>query len=53
VLVDDIGQLQPPTVGGLVELEVDRPDMVGPLGSQPLGGPSHDAAAFTRADRAA
>jgi hypothetical protein len=53
VLVDDVGQLQPPAVGGLVELEVDRPDVVGPLGLQPLGDPSRDAAAFARADRAA
>jgi len=29
VLIHDVGQLQPPTVSGLVELEVDHPYMVG------------------------
>jgi hypothetical protein len=53
VLVDDVGQLQPPAVGGLVELEVDRPDVVGPLGSQPLGSAGRDTAAFAGPGRAA
>jgi hypothetical protein len=34
VLVDDVAQLQPPAVGGLVELEVDGPHLVRPPGSQ-------------------
>src|SRR5918995_7220395 len=33
-LIDDVAQLQPPSVGGLVELEVDGPHVVRPLGSQ-------------------
>ena len=37
VLVDDVQQLQRPAVDGRVELEVQRPDVVGPLGPQPLG----------------
>jgi len=32
VLVDDVAQLQAAPVGGLVELEVDRPDVVRSLG---------------------
>ena len=36
-LVDDVEQLQRPPVGGLVELEVERPHLVGALGAQPLG----------------
>ena len=35
VLVDDVEQLQRPAVDGGVELEVERPDVVGPLGPQP------------------
>ena len=31
VLVHDVGQLQPPAISGLVELEVDRPHVVGLL----------------------
>ena len=53
VLVDDVGQLQPPAIGGLVELEVDRPDVIGPLGTQPLGGAGRDTAAFADPDRSA
>ncbi len=30
-------ELQEPSVGGLVELEVERPDLVGMLGMQALG----------------
>ena len=38
VLVDDVEQLQDPPVRGLVELEVQRPDVVRPLSPQPHGG---------------
>jgi len=38
VLVDDVEQFQHAAVAGGVELEVQGPDMVGALGSQPLGG---------------
>ncbi len=34
VLVDDVQQLQPPVIGGLVELEVQGPHLVGPLGTE-------------------
>ena len=34
VLVDDVEQLQDPPVRGLVELEVQRPDVVRPLSPQ-------------------
>ena len=37
VLVDDVEQLQDPPVRGLVELEVQRPNVVRPLGPQPGG----------------
>jgi len=37
-LVDDVQQLQRPHVGGLVELKIERPHMVGSLCAQPLGG---------------
>lgn len=36
VLIDDVAQLQPPSVRGLVELEVDGPDVVGTLGPEQL-----------------
>src|SRR3954452_24077939 len=36
-LVDDVEQLQHAAVGGLIELEVQRPDMIGPLRPQPVG----------------
>ena len=36
VLVDDVQQLQPQVISGLVELEVERPDVVGPVGSEQL-----------------
>ena len=35
-LVDHVEQLQHPAVGGLVELKVERPHLVGPLGAQAL-----------------
>ena len=35
MLVDDVEQLQDPSVRGLVELEVQRPNVVRPLGPQP------------------
>ncbi len=35
VLVDDVEHLQPALVGGLVELEVQRPHMIRILGAQP------------------
>ena len=35
-LIDDVAQLQRPPVGGLVELEVERPHVIRPLGPQPL-----------------
>lgn len=34
VLVDDVEQLQPALVGGLVELEFQGPHLVGPLGTE-------------------
>lgn len=37
-LVDDMQQLQDPAVGSLVELEVDRPHMIGALSGQPCSG---------------
>src|SRR3954468_8663217 len=36
-LVDDVQQLDHPAVGGLVELEVQGPDVIGTLGAQPPG----------------
>src|SRR3954447_25399000 len=36
-LVDDVEQLERAAVDDLVELEVDRPHMTGPLGAQPVG----------------
>jgi hypothetical protein len=40
VLVDDVDQFQLAAVAGGVELEVLGPDIVGALGSPPLGGAS-------------
>jgi hypothetical protein len=40
VLVDDVEQFQRAAVAGGVELEIQGPDMVGALGSHPLGGHS-------------
>ena len=37
-LVDDVEQLEHAAVGGLIELEVQRPHVIGPLGPQPVGG---------------
>jgi len=37
VLVDDVQELQDATVGGLVELEVERPDLIGTLGAEAIG----------------
>jgi hypothetical protein len=48
VLVDDGEQLEPPAVGGLVELEVQRPHVVRVLGVQPLGRVGPDPAALAR-----
>src|SRR3954463_5767384 len=36
-LVDDVEQLEHAAVGGLIELEVQRPHVTGPLGPQPVG----------------
>jgi hypothetical protein len=36
VLVHDVQQLQPPVIGGLVELEVQSPHVVGALGAEEL-----------------
>ncbi|HEV2760616.1 MAG TPA: hypothetical protein VGV86_13715 [Acidimicrobiales bacterium] len=36
VLVDDVQQLQPPVIGGLVELEVQGPDVAGAFGAEEL-----------------
>lgn len=38
VLVDDVEQLEDAAVGGLLELEVQRPYLVRPLGGLPLRG---------------
>ena len=35
-LIDDVHQLQRPPVGGLVELKIERPHVIRPLGPQPL-----------------
>jgi hypothetical protein len=53
VFVDKVAQLQPPAVGGLVELEVDRPYLVRPVGPQPLGDLRRDPAALPGSDRPA
>ena len=45
-LVDDVAQLQPPAIGGLVELEVDGPHLVGSLGPQQLTVGQATALAF-------
>jgi hypothetical protein len=37
-LVDDVQQLRHASIGGLVELEVECPHLVGPLRGQPRGG---------------
>jgi hypothetical protein len=37
VCIDDIRKLQPALVGGLVELEIDRPYVVRAQGSHPSG----------------
>ncbi len=36
-LVDDMQQLENPAVGGLIELKVQRPDVIGRLCAQPVG----------------
>jgi hypothetical protein len=36
-LVNDVEQLQRPPVGRLIELEIKRPHVIGPLCAQPLG----------------
>src|SRR3954469_17088496 len=36
-LVNDVEQLDHAAVGGLIELEVQRPDLIGPLRPQPVG----------------
>jgi hypothetical protein len=38
VLVDDVEQLQDLAVRGLIELEVEGPDVVGSLGPEAVGG---------------
>ncbi|MEJ7792417.1 MAG: hypothetical protein WKF65_10650 [Gaiellaceae bacterium] len=43
VLVDDVQQLQDPAVAGRVELEVERPHLVWPLGPQPPRRDGRDA----------
>jgi hypothetical protein len=56
VLIDHVGQLQPAPISRLVELEIDRPDLVRPLGPQPLRGAGRACAvpaAFPGPDRAA
>ena len=45
-LVDDVGDLQAPVVGGLVELEVDGPDVVRVLGPVTLGRVGPDPTAL-------
>ena len=47
VLVDDVQELQDPPVGGLVELEVERPDLVGALCSKPIGRDGRVSEALT------
>jgi hypothetical protein len=51
VLVDDVGELEPAAVAGLVELKVDRPHMVRPLRAKPLGALGTDAAPLAGALR--
>ena len=45
-LVDDVEQLDAAQAGGLVELEVQGPHVVGALGAQPSGGAVGEAAAL-------
>ena len=51
VLVHDVQRLEPAAVGGLVELEVQRPYLVGPLGPQPFAAVRVDPPAFAGPDR--
>lgn len=37
-LVDEVAQLDDAAVGGLIELKVQRPDVIGVLGPQSMGG---------------
>lgn len=37
MLVNDVEHLQPPVVGGLIELEVQGPHLVGPFGPEHPG----------------
>ena len=46
VLVDDVGELQPAVVGGLVELEVDRPHVIRAQSREPLRTVGSDPAPF-------
>jgi hypothetical protein len=48
-LVDDVQQLENPAVGGLIELEVQRPHVIGCLGPQPLGWDGRGAEALSLA----
>ena len=52
-LVDDVEELEPATVGGLVELEVDRPHMVRVLSGEALGNVAADPPALATAHRTA
>jgi hypothetical protein len=51
VLVDDVAQLDAPPIGGLVELKVQRPYVVGALGTQTAGAAVPEAPALATARR--
>lgn len=53
MLVDHVQQVQPPAVSGLIELEVERPHVVGAGGDQALGLVEPEAAALAALGRAA
>jgi hypothetical protein len=50
-LVNDVQQLQRPPIGGLIELEIERPHVVGPLCAQPLVLPSPSTRSASRSLR--
>ena len=53
VLVNDVRQLQPASVGGLVELEVNRPHVIRSQRSEPFGAVGPDPPSFAAAVAAA
>jgi hypothetical protein len=47
VLVDDVGELESRTIGGLIELKVDGPHLVRPHRPQPVAAADMQAPALT------